>query len=121
MMTDDQIGILFKRFYYVPSAPNPIKNTKDLWQEIELARKLGHSTSFGERVAGSASVAVPVAGYICPAILNILGPAVRFTNDKICDILAQMKSSAARISKELNRLSFELVRMASNARPSDTF
>jgi DNA-binding IclR family transcriptional regulator len=92
------------RFYYVPSAPHPIKNTKDLWKEIELARKLGHSISFGERVAGSASVAVPITGYICPAILNILGPADRFTKDSISTILEVMKSSAARISKDLNRL-----------------
>lgn len=104
MMNDDQIDILMGRFYYVPSAPHPIKNTKDLWKEIELARKLGHSTSFGERVAGSASVAVPITGYICPAILNILGPADRFTKDSISAILKEMKSSAARISKELNRL-----------------
>jgi DNA-binding IclR family transcriptional regulator len=104
MMNDDQIDILMGRFYYIPSAPNPIKNTKNLWKEIELARKLGHSTSFGERVAGSASVAVPITGYICPAILNILGPADRFTKDSIFAILNKMKSSAARISKELNRL-----------------
>jgi DNA-binding IclR family transcriptional regulator len=104
MMNDDQINILMARFYYVPSAPHPIKNTKDLWKEIELARKLGHSISFGERVAGSASVAVPITGYICPAILNILGPADRFTKDSISTILEVMKSSAARISKDLNRL-----------------
>ena len=105
MMNSDQIDILMGRFYYVPSAPNPIKNTEDLRIEIELARKLGHSTSFGERVAGSASVAVPITGYICPVILNILGPADRFTKDIISHILEEMKSSAARISKELSRLS----------------
>jgi DNA-binding IclR family transcriptional regulator len=102
MMNNDQIEILMKKFYYVPSAPNPIKNTEDLWKEIELARKLGHSTSFGERVAGSASVSVPINGYICPAILTILGPADRFTKSSISDILEEMKSSAARISKELS-------------------
>ena len=104
MMNNDQIDILMGRFYYVPSAPNPIKNTEDLWKEVELARKLGHSTSFGERVAGSASVAVPIAEYICPAILNILGPADRFTKDTISDILEEMKNSAARISEELSRM-----------------
>jgi DNA-binding IclR family transcriptional regulator len=106
MMNNDQIDILMGRFYYVPSAPNPIKNTEDLWKEIELARKLGHSTSFGERVAGSASVAVPITEYICPVILNILGPANRFTKITISDILEEMKNSAARISKELSRLSY---------------
>jgi DNA-binding IclR family transcriptional regulator len=102
MMNDDQIDLLMKRFYYVPSAPNPIKKIEDLRKEIKLARKLGHSTSFGERVAGSASVSAPIYGYICPAILTILGPADRFTKDSISGILKNMKSSAAKISKELS-------------------
>jgi IclR family KDG regulon transcriptional repressor len=102
MMNNDQIDILMRKFYYVPSAPNPIKNTEDLWKEIELARKLGHSTSFGERISGSASVAVPITDYICPVVLNIMGPADRFTEGSISDILEEMKYSAARISEDLN-------------------
>ena len=102
MMNNDQIDVLMRKFYYVPSAPNPIKNTEDLWKEIESARKLGHATSFGERIAGSASVAVPINGYICPAVLNVMGPADRFTKDLIPEVLKEMKSSAARISEELN-------------------
>jgi DNA-binding IclR family transcriptional regulator len=103
MMNNAQINILMRKFYYVPSAPNPIKNTEDLWKEIELARRLGHSTSFGERVSGSASVAVPITDYICPVILNILGPADRFSKVAISNILEEMKYSAARISRELSR------------------
>jgi DNA-binding IclR family transcriptional regulator len=102
MMDNDQIDVLMRSFYYVHSAPNPIKSTKDLWKEIELARKSGHSTSFGERVSGSASVAVPINDYVCPAILNIMGPAERFTQVLISKTLKEMKSSAARISAELN-------------------
>jgi len=104
MLDNDQIEILMRNFYYDPSAPNPVKNTEDLWTEIELARKMGHSTSFGERVSGSASVAVPIVDYICPTILNIMGPADRFTKDSISKILEQIKQSAVRISKEVNRL-----------------
>jgi DNA-binding IclR family transcriptional regulator len=104
MLANDQIDILMRKFYYVSSAPNPITNTADLWKEIELARKLGHSTSFGERISGSASVAVPVADYICPVILNILGPAERFSEDSIAGILEEMKYSAARIARELRRM-----------------
>lgn len=103
MMHNQQIELLMRKFYYVSSAPNPIKNTEDLWKEIELARKLGHSTSFGERVLGSASVAVPIYDYFCPAILNIMGPAERFTQVLISQVLEEMKSSAARISAELSR------------------
>jgi DNA-binding IclR family transcriptional regulator len=105
MMKDEQIEILMTKFYYVPSAPNPIKDIETLWKEIELARKRGHSTSFGERVAGSASVAVPVNDYSCPVIINILGPADRFKKDAIASILEEMKLSAVRIAKDLRRMS----------------
>ncbi|MDM8555715.1 IclR family transcriptional regulator [Desulfococcaceae bacterium HSG7] len=104
MFGDDQIDILMRKFNFDPSAPNPIKTSEELWKEIELARNLGHSTSFGERVAGSASVAVPITDYICPAILNVLGPIDRFTKDSISGIIEEMKDSAARISRELSRL-----------------
>lgn len=102
MMNNDQIDMLMKKFYYVPSVPNTIKNTEDLWKGIKLARKMGHSTSFGERISGSASVAVPITGYICPVVLNIVGPADRFTERSIFGILDEMKSSGKRISAELN-------------------
>jgi len=104
MMNNDQIDILMRKFYYVPSAPNPIKNAEDLWKEIKLARELGHSVSFGERVSGSASVAVPISGYFCPAVINIMGPADRFSESSISSILEEMKHSAVRIYRELSRL-----------------
>ncbi|MDM8539993.1 IclR family transcriptional regulator [Desulfococcaceae bacterium HSG9] len=104
MFGDDQIDILMRKFNFDPSAPNPIKTSEELWKEIELARNLGHSTSFGERVAGSASVAVPITDYICPAILNVLGPIDRFTKDSISGIIEEMKDSAARIYRELSHL-----------------
>ena len=104
MMPDDQIEILMSKFYYVPSAPNPIKSREALWKGIEMARKEAHSTSFGERVSGSASVAVPITHYVCPAVLNIMGPADRFTEDAISHVLQEMKKSADRISQELSGL-----------------
>lgn len=103
MMDNARVDVLMRKFYYVPSAPNPIKNREELWKEIELARKQGHSTSFGERVAGSASVAVPINEYFSPAIINILGPADRFSKDKISRIVEEMKYTAARISRELSQ------------------
>lgn len=104
MFEDKQIKILLKKFYYDPSAPNPIKNEKDLWEQIRVAREKKFSTSFGERISGSASVAVPIYDYISPAILNILGPAQRFTKGDISEVLEEMKKSAAIITKEFLRL-----------------
>lgn len=107
MMNDEDIHILLKKFYYVPSAPNPIKDVETLWIDILKARELGHSKSFGERIAGSASVAVPIFDYFCPVILNILGPSDRFNEKAISNILEEMKFSSARISRELSRNTYK--------------
>ena len=104
MMRDKVITILMRKFSTVPTAPNPIKDTDALWKEIHLARRLGHSTSFGERIAGSASVAVPISGYVCPAVLNIMGPADRFTQDVIETMVDEMKSSASKITQDIAQI-----------------
>ena len=103
MMPNAQIDVLMRKFYYVPSAPNPIQNREDLWKEIHRAREWKHSTSFGERVSGSASVAVPINDYFCPAVLNIMGPVDRFSTNSIASVVEKMKESALRISRELCR------------------
>ena len=103
MHDDAQLQTLMKSFPYESNAAKPITDPRDLLAAIKLARENGYSTSFGERITGSASVAVPINGYICPAIINILGPAERFTNDSILTILNEMKNSANKISEKLNR------------------
>lgn len=101
---DSQIELLMRKFNYFEDAPNAIKDPVELLDAIKLAQKLGHSLSFGERVPGSASVAVPVNNYVCPAVINILGPVDRFTEGSISKILPTMKESAVRISEGLIRM-----------------
>lgn len=101
---DAQIDKLMQKFNYIEEAPNAIKSPEELLEAVKLARQDGHSLSFGERVPGSGSVAVPINNYICPAIINILGPIDRFSEDSISKILPAMKESAARISKQLGKM-----------------
>lgn len=102
--SDPQIEMLMRKFDFYDDAPNAIKDPDALLDAIKEARKLGHSISFGERVPGSASVAVPVNNYICPAVINVLGPVDRFTEGSISNILPTMKECAAKISEGLIRM-----------------
>lgn len=101
---DSQIELLMRKFNYSEDAPNPIKEPDELLSAIKQARVSGYSISYGERVPGSASIAVPIKNYFCPAVINILGPANRFTEKSIQSILPAMQESAAKISEQLNRM-----------------
>lgn len=103
MMDNSQIQVLMTQFYYDQTAPNPITTPDEMWKEIEIARDVGYSTSFGERISGSSSVAVPIHNYVCPVILNILGPVTRFDQSKISNIIGEMKNSVSKISEYLSQ------------------
>lgn len=97
------LRLLMKKFYFVPSAPQPIKSPELLLKEVEKAKKQGYATSFGERVAGSASVSVPVRNYVVPITITVMGPADRFTLPKINRVVKEMKKSATNLSLDLSK------------------
>jgi DNA-binding IclR family transcriptional regulator len=86
-LRDDELQFLLKNLRLVPIGPNTITGKKVLLNELEKVRKKGYATSFGERILGSASIAVPIKNYICPVSLGILGPSNRFLLKKMMDIL----------------------------------
>ena len=71
-------------------------------EEIGKARIQGYAVSFSERVPGSASISVPVKGYVCPVALSVLGPESRFRTTVMMDHLEEIKGSSARISEKLS-------------------
>lgn len=98
---DAELEILLRKFYYVPSAPNPIKDPTTLMSEVRKAEKQGVAMSFGERIMGSASISVAINNYVCPVALTVMGPADRFTSATMKQVAKEMKESARRISKDL--------------------
>lgn len=97
----DALEILLRKFYYVPSAPNPVKNPTTLMAEVRKAEKQGFAVSFGERIAGSASVSVAIKNYICPVALTVVGPFERFTSFGLKKVANEMKESSRRISEDI--------------------
>jgi len=100
-LEDDQLNLLLENLRMDPLGPNTITNKEVLLKDLEKVRRLGYATSFGERIAGSASISVPIKNYICPVALGILGPDNRFSFKRMSDIIEEMKAGTMSISRKL--------------------
>ena len=70
-------------------------------EESQQVMDFWYATSFGERIAGAGSIAVPVNNYVCPVALGVLGPDNRFSLKVIMRFLQEIKDAASRISIKL--------------------
>jgi len=100
-LKNNELQLLVENLQLNPIGPHTITDKKILLKELEKVRKQGYSTSFGERIPGSASISVPIKNYICPVALSVLGPDNRFSLNMMMDVLKEMKKSSSRISKKL--------------------
>ncbi len=99
-LNQEQLEIIFKNVRFIALQKNTITNKSDLLQELEKVKKQGYATSFSERIAGAASISVPINNYICPVALSIMGTENRF-QEKMMEFLQDLKESSARISGKL--------------------
>jgi IclR family KDG regulon transcriptional repressor len=88
-----------ERRQFTETTPTDPKQLRAL---IEQTRRDGYSLSFGELEAGSAALAVPLRDYSgnVVATLSVAGPAGRFGPDRVPEILANARDTAAQISRE---------------------
>ena len=100
-LRDDELHILLKNIRLIPIGPNTITDKKLLLEELHKVRENEYATSFGERIAGAGSIAVPVNNYVCPVALGVLGPDNRFSLKVIMRFLQEIKDAASRISSKL--------------------
>ncbi|UCE35438.1 MAG: IclR family transcriptional regulator [Deltaproteobacteria bacterium] len=98
------LEFFLKNIDLVPVTSNTITDKEVLLRELDNIRKQGYATSFGERLPGSACIAVPVKDYYSPLTLSIIGPESRFLPEKMFSILDEMKQSAANISNRIKEI-----------------
>lgn len=98
---DNELELLLENIHFISVGPKTITGKNFLLKEVKKVKKQGYATSFGERVAGSASISVPIKNYICPVALSVLGPDNRFSLDVMMEALKDIKNSADRISRKL--------------------
>jgi IclR family KDG regulon transcriptional repressor len=82
---------------------NTITDPKEFRNKLQLIRKQGYSTSFGELLDGVVSIAVPVRDYTGQVVsaVNIVGPSQRIKSHKISFYAKKIKSAAEEISEIL--------------------
>ena len=103
-LEDNELQLLLKNLRLIPIGPSTITDKKTLVEELKKVKARGFATSFGERIAGSASISVPVESYICPVALSVLGPDNRFSLGVMMDVLEEMKDRAKQISTNLRQV-----------------
>lgn len=101
MMDDKELEVVLQNLDLVSLGPNTITQEDVLRKEIELIRKQGYATSFGETQAGTAGISVPIKNYTGPVVLCVLGPEFRFSPTTY---LEEIKKSTLRISNKLKEI-----------------
>jgi DNA-binding IclR family transcriptional regulator len=101
-MNNSELDLLLRNIKYKKIGPNTITDREFLMEEIRKARIDGYAVSFSEWVPGSASISVPVKGYICPVALSVLGPESRLLTSVMMGHLEEIKESSIRISQKLS-------------------
>jgi DNA-binding IclR family transcriptional regulator len=87
----------------VPMTRRTITDMDELRADLGRIRKRGYAVSKGEWILEAAGVAAPIFDQFgrISAALTISGPAQRFTEEKINEIIPLTKSGAEEISREL--------------------
>jgi IclR family acetate operon transcriptional repressor len=101
-LNDGELDLLLRNIKFAKVGPNTITDQEFLVEEITRARVQGYAVSFSERVPGSASISVPVKGYVCPVALSVLGPESRFRTTVMMEHLEEIKGSSVRISEKMS-------------------
>lgn len=99
-LDEPEVESILESMMPASDAPSGSTGTPVFRREIEEVKKLGYAASFGEIEKGVASLAAPVAGYIVPASLTLIGSEERMTS-RLEEYIGKLISAAAEISRKL--------------------
>ncbi|WP_182909593.1 IclR family transcriptional regulator [Microbispora sp. H13382] len=101
-LTEEEIESYLAQRSLEPLTSETIADTGKLREELAAIRKRGWARSFGERMAGAASVAAPVFDHHGRpiAVLSVCGPQERF-RDEVDACVEALLESTARLSGQM--------------------
>jgi IclR family transcriptional regulator, KDG regulon repressor len=99
-LPDQELQMILDNMELITLTPRTITNKQIFKQEIEKVKERGYSTSIGETELGVAAIAAPIANYVVPTSLAIIGPEDRITQN-IMDSIDALKAKAREISEDL--------------------
>ncbi len=102
-LSNEEILDLFANHTFKPQTPNSISGIKELMKQVEIIRVKGYSMDNEEYTLGLRCVAAPIFDHTGKVIagMSIAAPCVRFTEDKMPEIVDILKRGAADISSRM--------------------
>ena len=102
-MSNEEIFKLFTGHQFEPQTPNSISGMKKLMKHVEQTRSQGYGIETEEYALGLRCVGAPIFNHEGKVIagLSITAPCVRFTDDKIPEMVEILTSSVADISSRM--------------------
>jgi DNA-binding IclR family transcriptional regulator len=102
--TPEELEKFIQRSRFDALTPNTISSPELLKKELRQIRRDGYATSASEAVEGQHSIAAPILkqGKVVAAI-NLIVPTVRFSRERQSDLLPQVQSVAAEISRLISK------------------
>lgn len=93
---------LLKELYSNPHSPS-IPTLEEIQEELKKISKNGYAFSYGETTEGTASVAAPIFTWDNQPIasISLAGPDFRFKQDRVEELIREVKNAAQEISLEL--------------------
>ena len=94
--------------------------SKKLRAELAQAVKVGYAISEGETIPGARGLAIPVfaTGGVVVAAINITGPAHRWTDERMQEVLPEFLREVAGISAQLGHADSGVAARRKSARPA---
>jgi DNA-binding IclR family transcriptional regulator len=99
-LSDEEIKEVFQKVNLAQVTGNRVTDKTETLAQLMEIRQQGFAISFGERIAGSIGISVPIKNYSYPAALSILGPTERLEL-KLADYTEALSTSAKRISDSI--------------------
>jgi IclR family KDG regulon transcriptional repressor len=102
-MSNEEIFELFTDHKFEPQTLNSISGIKELMKHVEQARTLGYGIETEEYALGLRCIGAPIFNHEGKVIagLSITAPCVRFTDEKIPEMVEILTSSVADISARM--------------------
>jgi DNA-binding IclR family transcriptional regulator len=73
-------------------------NESDLKAEMKVIKRRGYDVSYGERIKDCICLSAPVANYVLPVALSIIGPETR-VKPRVQEFTRELKAAAGSLSK----------------------
>lgn len=84
--------------------PRTITDPAALLREIGEVRSRGFAVESGENEEGGACVAVAISGFDVPAAISVSAPEGRLSPERMQEVSAALRETAARVADELQQL-----------------